>query len=856
MDTRREFLKKAAALSGGAGIFATLPPSIQKALAIDPARGSSFMDAEHIVILMQENRSFDHAYGTLQGVRGFNDPRAISLPDKNLVWLQTNAAGETYAPFRLNIKDTNATWLGALPHGWTDQVDALNKGKYDQWLIAKPSGNKAFASAPLTLGYYDREDIPFYYSLADAFTICDQNFCSSLTGTTPNRLYLWTGAIREEPNAASYANVRNDDVTYGREASWTTFPERLEENGISWKIYQNEISLETGLSEEEEEWLVNFTNNPIEWFSQYRVRFSPEHFEFLQKSKEKLGKEIEKLKTSLPSIDSDEKIKKTREKIGQKEALLEKVISESVKWSPENFEKLSAFHKNIHQKAFANNRRDPYYRQLENFAYDDNGVKRKLKIPKGDILFQFREDVRQGALPAVSWVIAPKNFSDHPSAPWYGAWYISEVLDILTRDPEVWKKTIFILCYDENDGYFDHVPPFVAPDPEQEGTGRVSQSINASAEQVPLEQDLKSRLLKSARGGPIGLGFRVPLVIASPWSRGGRVCSQVFDHTSILQLMEKVLSKKTNKKIEESNISSWRRAVCGDLSSVFTPYRGEKIIFPESLERAGVIENIHKAQFKRAPSGYKPLTAEEKTVINRDPSSSPLMPRQEKGVRPSCALPYQLYVEGRLDKREKKIEVLFSASSEVFGEASAGAAFSVYAPGKYLSPGKNENGIYDTVRTWAYAAAAGEQTADQWPLDHFEDGRYHLRIYGPNGFYRELMGDENDPDVAIELEYERSRRNLKKLTGNILLKLSNPDPSRSYEIVITDHAYQGGTKTKTLKQSSSAGGRATVVLHSDRSAGWYDFSVSVTGSAVFEKRYAGRVETGRPGITDPAMGNR
>ncbi|HRE51392.1 MAG TPA: phospholipase C, phosphocholine-specific [Flavitalea sp.] len=856
MDTRREFLKKAAALSGGAGLFSTLPPSIQKALAIDPDKGSSFMDAEHIVVLMQENRSFDHAYGTLQGVRGFNDPRAISLPDKNLVWLQTNAAGETYAPFRLNIKDTNSTWLGDLPHSWTDQVDALNKGKYDQWLIAKPSRNKAFASAPLTLGYYNREDLPFYYSLADAFTICDQNFCSSLTGTTPNRLYLWTGAIRDKPNASAYAHVRNDDVTYQKEASWTTFPERLEENNISWKIYQNEISLDTGLSAEQEAWLVNFTNNPIEWFSQYHVRFSPEHFEFLQKSRETLGNEIEKLKASLASADNDGKIKKIREKISQKEELLDKVISESVKWSPENFDKLSTFHKNIHRKAFANNRRDPHYRELENFTYDDNGVKRKLKLPKSDILFQFREDVRQGALPAVSWLIAPKNFSDHPAAPWYGAWYISEVLDILTRNPEVWKKTIFILCYDENDGYYDHVPPFVTPDPDREGTGRVSPGINGSAEQVPLEQDLKSRPPRFARGGPIGLGFRVPLVIASPWSRGGRVCSQVFDHTSILQLMEKVLSKKTNKKIEEPNISSWRRAVCGDLSSVFTPYRGEKIIFPESLERAGVIENIHKAQFKEAPFGYRPLTAEEKTAINRDPYASPLMPRQEKGVRPSCALPYELYVEGRLNKLTKNVEILFKASNEAFGEASAGAAFNVYAPGRYLSPEKNENRVYDSVRTWAYAAAAGEQAADQWPLDHFEHGQYHLRVYGPNGFYREFTGDENDPDLTVELEYERERRNPGKLTGNIALKLVNLNPSRSYEIVITDNAYQGGTRSRTLKKSSSPRSRATVGIPLDRSAGWYDLSVSVTGSAVFEKRYAGRVETGRPGITDPAMGNR
>src|SRR6188508_1463420 len=114
MDTRREFLKRATLLAGGAGMLNVLPMSIQKAMAIDPEPGSTYMDAEHIVLLMQENRSFDHTYGTLQGVRGFNDPRAIQLPDKNLVWLQTNEKDETYAPFSLDIKDTKITWMGSL----------------------------------------------------------------------------------------------------------------------------------------------------------------------------------------------------------------------------------------------------------------------------------------------------------------------------------------------------------------------------------------------------------------------------------------------------------------------------------------------------------------------------------------------------------------------------------------------------------------------------------------------------------------------------------------------------------------------------------------------------------------------
>ncbi|TAN21689.1 MAG: twin-arginine translocation signal domain-containing protein, partial [Chitinophagaceae bacterium] len=167
-NSRRNFIKNASLLAGGAGMLYTLPPSVKRALAINPDPGTTFYDAEHIVLLMQENRSFDHLFGTLQGVRGYNDPRAIRLPNKNLVWLQSNQKGETYTPFRLNIKDTRATWMSSLPHSWTTQVDARNGGNYDHWLEAKRSGNKAYAGMPLTLGHYTREDLPFYYALADA----------------------------------------------------------------------------------------------------------------------------------------------------------------------------------------------------------------------------------------------------------------------------------------------------------------------------------------------------------------------------------------------------------------------------------------------------------------------------------------------------------------------------------------------------------------------------------------------------------------------------------------------------------------------------------------------------------------
>jgi phospholipase C len=285
MDSRRDFIKKAAFLSGGAAIINTLPPAIQKAMAINPAIGSTFYDAEHVVFLMQENRSFDHELGTLQGVRGFNDPRAIDLPNKNKVWLQSNKEGETYAPFHLNIKETKIAWMGSIPHNWTDQTDARNGGKYDQWLDVKKPYKTTYAHMPLTVGYCKREDFPFYHSLADAFTVCDQSFCSVIAGTHPNRYYWMTGTLREQNKPEGIAHVWNNSNYDKPTLNWKTYPERLEEHGVAWKIYQNELTMGFGLNGEESSWLSNFGTNVLEYFEQYNVRLHPGGIANLQDKK-------------------------------------------------------------------------------------------------------------------------------------------------------------------------------------------------------------------------------------------------------------------------------------------------------------------------------------------------------------------------------------------------------------------------------------------------------------------------------------------------------------------------------------------------------------------------------------------
>src|SRR6185437_5654426 len=281
MSSRRDFLKQAVFLSGVAGFSGRFPKSIERAFSIDPEVGTSWTDAEHIVILMQENRSFDHLFGSLQGVRGFNDPRALRQANGNSVFLQSDAAGATYAPWRLDIKDTRATWMGSIPHSRESQIDAWNGGNYNNWIDAKRSHEKEYAAVPLTMGHYTREDLPFYYALADAFTVCDQNYCGVISSTTPNRLTFMTGTVRDRQSTHSKVYMRNEEIAVG-DMPWVTFPERLQKAGISWKYYQNDSDQSGGFTDDERGWLGNFGTNVLEFFKSYNVELMPRYGEGIQ----------------------------------------------------------------------------------------------------------------------------------------------------------------------------------------------------------------------------------------------------------------------------------------------------------------------------------------------------------------------------------------------------------------------------------------------------------------------------------------------------------------------------------------------------------------------------------------------
>jgi phospholipase C len=249
--SRRRLLGAAAGLAGAALSSQLLPSSVRNALAAGPAAGGSLRDVKHVVCLMQENRSFDHYFGTMAGVRGFDDPHAISLSSGRSVFYQPDAvhADGYLLPFHLDTATSSAQAIPSTSHAWEVQHEAWNGGKMDRWLPAHRAADHH--NGPYVMGYYTRQDIPFQFALAEAFTVCDNYYCSVMGPTWPNRLYWMTGTVNPQGNHGGpvIANVAAKPYT------WTTYAERLERAGVSWKVYQQ---------------IDNYHCNVLELFQQFR----------------------------------------------------------------------------------------------------------------------------------------------------------------------------------------------------------------------------------------------------------------------------------------------------------------------------------------------------------------------------------------------------------------------------------------------------------------------------------------------------------------------------------------------------------------------------------------------------------
>jgi phospholipase C len=311
----------------------------------------------------------------------------------------------------------------------------------------------------------------------------------------------------------------------------------------------------------------------------------------------------------------------------------------------------------------------------------------------------------------------------------------------------------------------------------------------------------------------------------------------VFDHTSILQLLERVLSRRSGKEIRETNITAWRRTVCGDLAAAFQPFPTAPLTvrFPA---RDSFFEQVHQAQFMRMPSGYRKVSEEDVRQFEDDRFKVAWMPRQEPGVRPSSALPYELAASGVIGADGKRFEITLEARNATFGKDAAGAPFHVYTPGKF----RDRSGL----RTRAYAVAAGDRVTDWWELEGFEKGVYHLRVCGPNGFLREFAGSAEDPRAEIQCEYARQNNSL---TGDIELRVAS-HAEQTLTVQVRDHGYGSGDHSMVIEP----GGSRALAMALGQSHRWYDISVTVAGADRFLRRFAGRVETGKSGFSDPVMG--
>ncbi|MER5767904.1 phospholipase C, phosphocholine-specific [Streptomyces sp. NPDC001985] len=679
---RRRFLRIAGATAG----HAALTGSVNRAAAIPASRRhGSIRDVEHIVVLMQENRSFDHYFGALRGVRGFGDPRPYVLNSGKPVWHQPDGTKEVL-PYHPDAEDLGMRFIAGLPHYWEDGHRAWNDGRYDTWIPAKSAG---------TMAYLEREDIPFHYALADAFTVCDAYHCSFIGATDPNRYYMWTGHTGNDGRGGGPV-LGNEQLGY----DWTTYPERLERAGISWKVYQD---IGDGLDAAgrwgwlQDAYRGNYGDNSLLYFNRYRDA-----------------------RPGNPLFDRA----RTGTDVG---------------------------------------RGDGYF----------------------DVL---RADVAAGRLPRISWITAPEAFSEHPNWPTnYGAWYISRVLDALTSNPGVWARTALFITYDENDGYFDHVPPPFPPASAAQGLS----GVDSSLDHFPGD--------RKYRAGPYGLGQRVPMLVVSPWSTGGYVCSETFDHTSLVRFMERRFG------VAEPGISPWRRAVCGDLTSAFDfALRQDR---PAELPDTDAWEPPDR---ERHPS-YVPV-----------PPADPSMPAQERGSRPTRPLPYAPLVDAERSPEAGRITLTFG------GGARAGACFLVTAANRTDGP-------------WTYTAAAGNTVSGTWSASRSQ-GAHDLTVYGPNGFLRAFRGQ------AATAGPEVTARHIAR-EG---VELTMVNHGTSVCRLTLANAYGGRKRTFTVRP----GGRMRHTVELRGRERWYDLEVTASTDSGFLRRFAGHVENGAPGVSDPAIRTR
>jgi phospholipase C len=634
-------------------------------------------DLKHVVILMQENRSFDHYFGQMPGVRGFADKQALTFQDGTTVFQQRDAAGVIHTP---QVDDS--AW--GTDHNYT----TLNGRRWNTWVQEK--GVEA-------LNYHSPAYMSFYWALASQFAIGDQYFCSIVGPTDCNRKYHWSGSSNGEIG-------NSDESNYDR--AWTSVPEQLQQVGIDWRMYSdNSGSGAGGRQAYRSDWFGDYGDNEIKFFK----AFDP---------------------NGLAADDP---------RLAPGTGLIWRGNAQYYTAAPASS------------------------------VAPNNDSAQNLEYVLRDFIDACAPDAEH-PLPAVSWITAPYGWSEHPSADsLHGERFAARIIQALQANPDLWNSTLFIINYDENDGKFDHVlPPFAEP-----GT---------TGEYTSGKELINGANLVTTGGSPMGLGPRVPLLLVSPWTRGGWVASEVFDHTSIIKFLE-TWAAFLGKPFTSPNITDWRRSVVGDLTSALDfahPQIGAAALPDPSAEVAISIAADHMKH---------------------------------------RALPFHgdaVLVE---DRRAGRV----TATMSTHGPSGKALGFQVF-PDKYL-PFSNT----------PFTVKAGGTKSYTWDATA-TDGRYAFSIYGNDGFVRSFAGQlvpSTEKDLGIPTAKVALTAGAAP-TLTITLGNTGVEPVR---FQLAAHDYVGGTRVVHVK-----GGQSTEVDWPTQD-GYYDIVLTADTGTGWTQRYAGRVAT-------------
>ncbi|MFD4949322.1 alkaline phosphatase family protein [Streptomyces sp. NPDC058409] len=665
--TRRRFLQGAGGAAGALALGGTVGAggayAASKPRYVLPKGFQGDMsDLKHVVILMQENRSLDHYFGTFPGVRGFEDKQALRFQDGTTVFQQKGDNGNVVTP-----KADDGTWGN--DHGaWGD----VNHRTWDLWVQHNGAS---------CMNYHSDAYMNFYHSVAAQYTIADQNFCSEFGPTDPNRKYLWSGTANSETG-------NSDESNYSR--PWITVAEQLQQVGIDWRLYSDNSG--NGRQGYISTWVGDYGDNELKYFK----GFDPEGL----------------------STD-DPKLRPGTGLIWRGNATYYSGMTSPNDDSDEN---LDAVLKNLHDAC---------------------------------------QPGAEHPLPAVSWIVAPYGWSEHPDADTlHGERYVKKTLDILQSNPDIWNHTLFILNYDENDGKFDHVLP---PWPEPGTAGEYVDDY------------------------PLGFGPRVPMLLVSPWTRGGYVASEVFDHTSTIKFLE-TWAAHLGKPFHCPNISDWRRSIAGDLTSA-----------------------VDFAHPKPGPATFPDPLAEQPVSINAD----------HMKPRPLTFHPHATVSE---DRASGTVTATMALIGGVKGKA---VSFQVF-PDKYQA--------FSNTPLTVTARKPREYTWDTKTTD----GKYAFSIYSNDGFVRSFAGqvapvgrtDGGLPRVEVDL----LKGSGTKREARVKLTLHN-DGTKPVRYTLTANDYLGRTQNVTVD-----GGKTKVVMWPTQQ-GYYDVVITVDTDTTWTQRYAGRIAT-------------